>query len=147
MGVCILHVYIISRHSLVKKIGLSKFLFVDNPKRCQINCSIHSSRPSHSSLSDSEYEIKKITVRFTSTAYEFPLKSSCSDGDIENVYIDLDCEGEYLHGNYTLHTMCFLKLRWNNLEKVTQINRSFLIMKDIVINKLYKCEISEIFAA
>ncbi|XP_052682831.1 uncharacterized protein LOC128163306 isoform X3 [Crassostrea angulata] len=72
-------------------------IFLNNSKRCQINCSINSSDPSHSSLNDSEYEIKRITVRFTSTAYEFPLKPSCSDGDIENFYIDLDCEGEYLH--------------------------------------------------
>lgn len=72
-------------------------IFLNNSKRCQINCSINSSDPSHSSLNDSEYEIKRITVRFTSTAYEFPLKPSCSDGAIENFYIDLDCEGEYLH--------------------------------------------------
>uniref|UniRef100_A0A8W8M8G5 EGF-like domain-containing protein n=1 Tax=Magallana gigas TaxID=29159 RepID=A0A8W8M8G5_MAGGI len=72
-------------------------IFLDNSKRCQINCSIHSSMPSLSSLNDNEYEIKRITVRFTSTAYEFPLKSSCSSGGIVNVYIELDCEGEYLH--------------------------------------------------
>lgn len=91
---------------------LSIHFFADISKECEINCSINSSRPQYSKLGDSTYEMKNMEIRFTSTSYKFPLKSLCSNGTIDNFDIDLDCEGEYLHGNYTLHvhTMCYLKL-------------------------------------
>lgn len=74
-----------------------KRIFLDNSYKCQINCSIESSDPPYSALNDNKYEIKRINIRFTSTTYKFPLKSSCSKGDVENFYMDLYCEGEYLH--------------------------------------------------
>lgn len=98
-SVCLQDVLSFYTGKMVCSFGRDDFnrTFLDNSKRCQINCSIHSLKPSRSSFNDSKYEIKKITIRFTSTAYEIPLKSSCSHGGIVNVYIDLDCEGEYLH--------------------------------------------------
>lgn len=76
-----------------------KRIFLDNSYKCQINCSIESSDPPYSALNDSKYEIKRINIkiRFTSTTYEFPMRSSCSNGDVDNFYMDLYCEGEYLH--------------------------------------------------
>lgn len=74
-----------------------KRIFFDNSKECQINCSINSTKPRYSDLGDSEYEIINMKIRFTSTAYKFPLKPLCSNGTIKNFNIDLDCEGEYLH--------------------------------------------------
>lgn len=72
-------------------------IFKENSKRCQINCSIESSDQAvASTMNDTFFEIKKMRIRFTSTSYEFPLKSKCSNGSIENFDIDLDCDGEYL---------------------------------------------------
>lgn len=73
------------------------FLGTDNPIKCEINCSINSSKPQYSNLDDKEYEIINMKIRFTSTSYMFPLKTLCSNGNIENFDIYLDCEGEYLH--------------------------------------------------
>lgn len=94
----------------MKKLISINFFFADNPIKCEINCSINSSKPQYSNLDDKKYEIINMKIRFTSTSYMFPLKTLCSNGNIENFDIYLDCEGEYLHGNYTLHTMCYLKL-------------------------------------
>ncbi|XP_034309706.2 uncharacterized protein [Magallana gigas] len=72
-------------------------IFLDNPIKCEINCSINSSKPQYSNLDDRKYEIINMKIRFTSTSYMFPLKTLCSNGNIENFDIYLDCEGEYLH--------------------------------------------------
>lgn len=51
-------------------------------------------------------------ICFMLMLYKFFFKILCLNGIIENFDIDLDCEGEYLYGNYMLYVyiMCYLKL-------------------------------------
>lgn len=61
-------------------------------------------------MDDKKYEIINMKICFILILYMFFFKILCLNGNIENFDIYLDCEGEYLYGNYMLYIMCYLKL-------------------------------------
>lgn len=56
--------------------------------------------------------MKNMEICFILMLYKFFFKLLCLNGIIKNFDIELDCEGEYLYGNYMLYVyiMCYLKL-------------------------------------
>lgn len=73
--------------------------FVDNKKRCQVNCSIDSLNPSYNDMDeDTWYEIERLQISFSSTTYTFILDKPCGKFRSEDFFITVHCEGKYIQG-------------------------------------------------
>lgn len=73
--------------------------FVDNKKRCQVNCSIDSLNPSYNDMDeDTWYEIERLQISFSSTTYTFILDKPCGKFPSEDFFITVHCEGKYIQG-------------------------------------------------
>lgn len=73
-------------------------IFVDNSKKCQIDCSILLSYPNISHGQEQKYEIARMEIYFVSSSYNFLRGKAC--GDYNNIHfnITIGCAGEYFHG-------------------------------------------------
>lgn len=73
-------------------------IFVDNSKKCQIDCSIVFTYPNISHEQEQKYEISRIEIYFVSSSYKFVRDKPCGGYNNTHLNFTIGCAGEYFHG-------------------------------------------------